>query len=168
LVDALLSYPGHLIATMRSKTEWIVESDSKGKQRPVRVGLAPEQGKGIEYEFDLLLELSADHVGHVIKDRTGRFQDRLIDRPDEAFGTELAAWLSPEVEKPLETPAETASQNVSPEVAAQIEGLVERASRTRAWAAARDYFAKRYTGAELEYALAELEQVEREAQAEAA
>ena len=45
---------------------------------------------------------------------------------------------------------------------------VERASRTRAWAAARDYFAKRYTGAELEYALAELEQVEREAQAEAA
>jgi hypothetical protein len=60
----------------------------------VRVGLAPEQGKGIEYEFDLLLELSPDHVGHVIKDRTGKFQDVLLEKPGEDFGQALAAWLS--------------------------------------------------------------------------
>jgi hypothetical protein len=48
LVNAILTYPGHVIATMRSKTEWSIESDGKGKQKPVRVGLAPEQGKGIE------------------------------------------------------------------------------------------------------------------------
>ena len=94
LVDAILSYPGHVIATMRSKTEWSVEANGKGKQAPVRVGLAPEQGKGIEYEFDLLLELSPDHVGHVIKDRTGKFQDALLDKPGEDFGRALAAWLS--------------------------------------------------------------------------
>ena len=94
LVDAILGYPGHVIATMRSKTEWSVEANGKGKQAPVRVGLAPEQGKGIEYEFDLLLELSPDHVGHVIKDRTGKFQDALLDKPGEDFGRALAAWLS--------------------------------------------------------------------------
>jgi len=94
LVDAILSYPGHVIATMRSKTEWSVEANGKGKQAPVRVGLAPEQGKGIEYEFDLLLELSPDHIGHVIKDRTGKFQDVLLDKPGEDFGRALAAWLS--------------------------------------------------------------------------
>lgn len=100
LVEALLNYPGHVIATMRSKTEWTTETEN-GKSRPVRVGLAPEQGKGIEYEFDLLLELSVDHVGAVLKDRTGKFQDAIIDKPGEAFGAELRAWLG-EGTKPLE------------------------------------------------------------------
>ncbi len=94
LVNAILTYPGHVIATMRSKTEWSIESDGKGKQKPVRVGLAPEQGKGIEYEFDLLLELSPDHIGRVIKDRTGRFQDELLEKPGEEFGKALAEWLA--------------------------------------------------------------------------
>ena len=93
LVEAILTYPGHVIATMRSKTEWSIEADGKGRQKPVRVGLAPEQGKGIEYEFDLLLELSPDHIGRVIKDRTGKFQDELLDKPGEDFGQALAAWL---------------------------------------------------------------------------
>jgi hypothetical protein len=94
LVNAILSFPGHVIATMRSRTEWGVEADAKGKQKPVRIGLAPEQGKGIEYEFDLLLELSPEHLGLVLKDRTGRFQDAVIERPGEEFGQALAAWLA--------------------------------------------------------------------------
>lgn len=94
LVDAILTFPGHIIATMRSKTEWQTTSDANGRNRPVRVGLAPEQGKGVEYEFDLLLELSTDHIANVIKDRTGKFQDKLIDRPGEMFGTQLAQWLA--------------------------------------------------------------------------
>jgi hypothetical protein len=93
LVQAILNYPGHVIATMRSKTEWTTV-DNNGKKTPQRVGLAPEQGKGIEYEFDLLLEISTEHIGHVIKDRTGKFQDKLIDKPGEDFGQQLAAWLS--------------------------------------------------------------------------
>ena len=94
LIDAILGFPGHVIATMRSKTEWSVESGKGGKTKPVRVGLAPEQGKGIEYEFDLLLELSQDHIGQVVKDRTGKFQDQTLDKPGEDFGQALAAWLS--------------------------------------------------------------------------
>ncbi len=93
LVDALYASPCHIIASIRSKTEWQTANEN-GKMKPIRVGLAPEQGKGIEYEFDLLLELSTDHIATVIKDRTGRFQDQLIDKPDEAFGRDLAAWLS--------------------------------------------------------------------------
>lgn len=93
LVDAILDYPGHIIATMRTKTEWTTEQYGNGKSKPVRVGLAPEQGKGIEYEFDLLMELSTDHIATVIKDRTGKYQDAMIDKPGEDFGAELAAWL---------------------------------------------------------------------------
>lgn len=94
LVDAILAYPGHIIATMRSKTEWTTQTNSNGKAQPVRVGLAPEQGKGIEYEFDLLMELSVDHAASVLKDRTGKFQDQIIDKPGEEFGQQLAKWLS--------------------------------------------------------------------------
>jgi len=93
LFGAILGYPGHIIATMRSKTEWTTV-DNNGRKTPQRVGLAPEQGKGIEYEFDLLLELSTDHIGNVIKDRTGKWQDKLIDKPGEDFGRDLVAWLS--------------------------------------------------------------------------
>ncbi len=94
LIDAILDFDGHIIATMRSKTEWTTAKQDNGKSAPVRVGLAPEQGKGIEYEFDLLLELTVDHVCNVLKDRTGKFQDALIDKPGEAFGKSLVDWLS--------------------------------------------------------------------------
>ncbi len=92
LVRALLSYPGHIIATMRAKTEWSLEKDDRGRVRPVRVGLAPEQGKGIEYEFDMLMTISESHEATGIKDRTGRFQDSVLV-PDEKFGKALRGWL---------------------------------------------------------------------------
>ncbi|MBN1126948.1 MAG: ATP-binding protein [Sedimentisphaerales bacterium] len=94
LVRAIQSCPCHIIATMRSKTEWSVQTDERGRSKPMRVGLAPEQGKGIEYEFDLLLELSTEHFCTVIKDRTGKFQDALFEKPGEDFGAQLAAWLT--------------------------------------------------------------------------
>lgn len=99
LVDALLNFNGHIIATMRSKTEWVIEQNN-GKNKPVRVGMSPEQGKGIEYEFDLLIEITPEHYGNVLKDRTGKYQDKTIEKPDEKFGKELAKWLSDGVEAP--------------------------------------------------------------------
>jgi hypothetical protein len=107
LVDAILSYPGHVLATIRSRTEWTEEKDSNGKMRPVRVGMAPEQGKGIEYEFDVLVELNVDHIANIIKDRSGRFQDKTIEKPGEEFGQELAAWLDQGVAPPPPPPART-------------------------------------------------------------
>lgn len=90
LIDAIINYPGHVIATIRSKTEWEVGEDKKVR----RIGLSPEQGKGIEYEFDMLLEITVDHYATVIKDRTGKYQDKIIQMPDEKFGIELINWLN--------------------------------------------------------------------------
>ncbi|GHU97948.1 hypothetical protein FACS189483_05240 [Spirochaetia bacterium] len=94
LVEAILHFPGHIIATMRSKTEWIVGEGKGGKTAPEKLGLAPEQGKGIEYEFDLLVELNQQHQAIVTKDRTGKFQDETIDKPGEEFGAALFDWLA--------------------------------------------------------------------------
>ena len=82
---------------MRSKTEWTVNSDG-GKNKPVRVGLAPEQGKWIEYEFDMLMEMTPEHYANIIKDRTGRYQDKMLEKPWEEFGQDLLAWLNEGVE----------------------------------------------------------------------
>lgn len=100
LVDALLTFPGHVLATMRSKTEWTTGESKSGKTTPQRVGLAPEQGKGIEYEFSLLIELAPDHTCNIIKDRTGKFQDQFLAKPGEDFGRQLAVWLADGAEPP--------------------------------------------------------------------
>jgi hypothetical protein len=141
LVQAILNYPGHVIATMRSKTEWTTV-DNNGKKTPQRVGLAPEQGKGVEYEFDLLVEISTEHIANVIKDRTGKFQDKLIDRPGEDFGQQLAAWLSDGLPSPVvsaPTPARTADatggtgggQPVEEPLAIRIATHISQASSVR-------------------------------------
>ena len=91
-VDAMLRFDGHLIATIRSKTEWTTQTNN-GKTRPVRVGITPEQRGGIEYEFDMLIEMSPEHIGTVLKDRTGELQDQIIKMPGEELGKQLADWL---------------------------------------------------------------------------
>ena len=136
LVDAILDYPGHVIATMRSKTEWTTEKDRNGKDRPVRVGLSPEQGKGIEYEFDFLLELSTEHILTVIKDRSGRFQDLILPNPGEDLGREMAEWLSdgakpaapPAPEPPAPEPP--APEPPSPALVAQAQAAADRSGFT--------------------------------------
>ncbi|MDR1176920.1 MAG: ATP-binding protein [Treponema sp.] len=94
LINAIVNFPGHIIVTMRSKTEWVLEENSKGRMAPVKKGMAAEQGKNIEYEFDLLMELNQNHWATITKDRTGQFQDQDIEKPGEEFGHSLYDWLS--------------------------------------------------------------------------
>lgn len=94
LVNAILNYPGHVIATMRTKTEWVLEQGKNGKSVPVRVGTATEQGKGIEYEFDMMIDITHEHYASFTKDRSGRFQDKVYEKPDEKLGKELLSWLN--------------------------------------------------------------------------
>ena len=128
LVNAILNYPGHVIATMRSKTEWATETNERGKPAPVRIGVAPKQRDGVEYEFDVLLEMNVENVGRFIKDRTGKYQDVIVTKPGEALGRELAAWLSDGAPVP-ERPAEPAATvpHLSPEKARSLAAKLEAA-----------------------------------------
>lgn len=92
LVDAMLQSSCHIIATMRSKTAYDMVED-KGKIKPVKVGLAPVQRDGMEYEFTAVLDLDVDrHIATSSKDRTGLFDGKVII-PDAGTGRDLAAWL---------------------------------------------------------------------------
>lgn len=82
----------HLIATMRSKQDYILETNDKGKQAPKKVGFAPEQREGVEYEFGIVFDMQMDHSAQASKDRTGLFDDEIF-RPSKETGERIAKWL---------------------------------------------------------------------------
>lgn len=82
----------HLIVTMRTKTAYVIEENEKGKSAPRKVGLAPIQRDGFEYEFDLVLNIAEDHHFMASKDRTNMFGDHIF-KGDETIGAQLKDWL---------------------------------------------------------------------------
>lgn len=88
MIDALVSYPGHVIVTMRVKTEWIIEGKA-----PRKVGLKPEQRSGIEYEFDVVADLDHENTLTVSKSRCPDLSGAVIRRPDSAFAQTILNWL---------------------------------------------------------------------------
>lgn len=92
LVDAMLRSPCHIIATMRAKQDYVLETNAQGKQQPKKVGLAPVQREGMEYEFTVMLDVDMNHIASASKDRTSLFDGRYFKIGKET-GTELLSWL---------------------------------------------------------------------------
>lgn len=93
LVDAILQAKAHVIITMRSKTEYVLEEDGRGRKVPRKVGLAPIQRDGLEYEFTVVGELDLEHNLCITKTRCQELDSAVIARPDAKLGRRLAAWL---------------------------------------------------------------------------
>jgi len=104
MVDAILQSKSHVIATMRSKTEYVLETDSKGRQVPRKVGMAPIQRSGMEYEFTVVCDMDLDHKIVVSKSRFEPLQDAVETKPTEKFFRPFVEWLEKGDAKP-ETPA---------------------------------------------------------------
>lgn len=100
LVDAILQCQMHVIVTMRSKTAYEMQNDEKGKKTPVKVGLAPIQREGMEYEFTIVFDIEREkHYALVSKDRTGLFKDT-IDVITPATGELIQKWIDEGIEAP--------------------------------------------------------------------
>ena len=93
MVDAILRCPLHVIATMRSKMSYVQETDAGGKTVIRKVGLAPVQRAGMEYEFDIVLDLDWGHIGTVSKSRCSAVADRIVAFPGPEFLQPVLAWL---------------------------------------------------------------------------
>jgi hypothetical protein len=99
MIDALLTFPGHVIVTMRTKTEWVVE-EVNGKKTPTKIGTKPIQRDGIEYEFDLVGDLDLDNTLVVSKTRISSLTGKVFPRPDASLGETVREWLSDGVKLP--------------------------------------------------------------------
>lgn len=96
-IHKMLSYPGHCIATIRLDAEWLVEKDERGKAVPRKVGTRPVAGKGAEFDFDWVLELTPEGKVIVAKTRNGELLPlgSVHDRNDlPKLARRLVKWLS--------------------------------------------------------------------------
>lgn len=110
LVDAVVSSKCHVIATMRSKMEYVLEKDEKtGKSAPRKVGLAPIQRDGLDYEMTVVGDMNLDHALIISKSRCEAVPvGEIIERPGEKLAKTLRDWLNSgaaPASRPAPTPA---------------------------------------------------------------
>jgi hypothetical protein len=93
LMDKLVESKAHIIATMRSKMSYVQEKDDRGRTQIRRVGLAPVQRDGVEYEFDVICDIDREHKFLVEKTRWADVDGHHAVM-DEDFGRRLVQWLT--------------------------------------------------------------------------
>lgn len=160
---AIVQAPIHIISTMRSKQDYILTTNEKGKQTPQKVGMAPVQRDQFEYEFTSVFDMNMEHYAVVSKDRTNLFPDPF--RPSEETGLILKRWLETGAEPPA-PPVKALPQprqpqpgdtRVSPDTGRRMYRLTEEMKK-RGWVPANitTYIAKAY-GADRVGQLADLQ-----------
>lgn len=97
MVDAIIRSKCHVIATMRTKTEYVIEeqTNKQGKvvKVPRKIGMAPVQKDGLEYEFDLYFSMD-DSVATVSKSRCPDFVKGSVElKPGKDFFGKFKKWL---------------------------------------------------------------------------
>lgn len=114
LVDSIIGARCHVIATMRAKTEYVLE-ERGGKQVPRKVGIGPVMRDGVEYEFDVAADMNLDHEMVVSKTRCPALDGAVILKPGAEVAETLAAWLSDGTPPPPPAAKKTVDE---------IEGLI--------------------------------------------
>jgi hypothetical protein len=94
MIDAITGYPGHVIVTMRTKTEWVVQENERGKKEPKKIGTKPEQREGIEYEFSVVADMDVDNVLTVTKTRVPPLKRAVVAEPGPEVAQKILDWLS--------------------------------------------------------------------------
>ena len=94
LIDKIIGAPLHILASMRTKTEWILDQDERtGKTMPRKVGLAPVMRDGIEYEFDVCGEMDQENTLQITKSRCPKLAGGVFPKPGKELAEVLKEWL---------------------------------------------------------------------------
>lgn len=93
MVESLLAYPGHVICTLRVKSDWVEGENARGRKQMIKVGTKAEQREGLEYEFDLVASMDLNNELTVVKSRCPKLAGEIVTRPGRAFAETFKAWL---------------------------------------------------------------------------
>jgi len=102
LVEAMLQSKCHIIATMRSKMDYM-QTEENGKKVIKKVGMNPVQRDGMEYEFTIFMDVDINHLAQATKDRTSLLDGQVLKITQEV-GKKLLLWLESGAQ-PVITPA---------------------------------------------------------------
>jgi hypothetical protein len=131
LVDAMVRCRAHLIVTMRAKTEYVMQEGPGGKKTPKKIGMAPIQRDGLDFEFTVVGEMDVDHNLMVSKTRCKDIDGAVLSKPGPELAETLLRWLNsgaPMQERQRHTeaaPVQTGAQ------AAASRDVAANASQTR-------------------------------------
>lgn len=97
MIDRMISSPCHIIVTLRTKTAYEEQVNERtGKKQRVKIGLAPVQREGLEYEFDLVGLMNDDNELLIDKTRCSSYAGTVIKKPKAADFQPFADWLKGE------------------------------------------------------------------------
>lgn len=140
LIDAITRSNLHIIATMRAKQEYALEKDERtNKTQPKKIGMAPIQRDGMEYEFDIAVDMDIDNTMIVQKSRCFQLSGQIIAKPTDAVADVLKSWLSgapaPEASMPTRgasagTPSEADEASVTEQQVASIRKLCQHLGKS--------------------------------------
>lgn len=107
-IETLLGADIHIIATMRSKVEYTLQQDERGRSIPKKMGMAPIQREGMDYEFDFVGAIDQDtHTMRMTKARQVEgvnLDNRIFVKPGEEFVDELKKVIN-HIAQPNTVPA---------------------------------------------------------------
>jgi hypothetical protein len=107
LVDAVLGSSMHIIATLRVKTEWVMEENERGKLVPKKVGMATIQREGIDYEFDVVGDMRVETNELVIsKSHCPALNGGFFTKPGPDVAKILLDWVSDSAPRENTVPAD--------------------------------------------------------------
>ena len=120
LIQRILGSSAHVLFTLRAKVDWVVAENDRGKIEPKKVGLAPIQREGVDYEPDLFFDMTApNNVLTVSKSRSDRIAPGAVFRKP---GTDLADLI---IEWLEDADATTGPRNLSEAVKEAVaEGIL--------------------------------------------
>ncbi|MEC4086642.1 AAA family ATPase [Myroides odoratimimus] len=92
-VDKILQSSAHIIATMRTKQDYVL-NQKDGKYIPEKVGLKAVQRDGVDYEFTLVFDIDIKHYVVSSKDRTSLFMGKPEFIINESTGRKILEWCN--------------------------------------------------------------------------
>ena len=92
-IQKILQSPVHIIATIRTKQEYVL-NEINGKKIPEKVGLKAIQRDGLDYEFTLVFDINMKNHGTASKDRTRLFFGEPEHKLSIDTGKQINRWCN--------------------------------------------------------------------------
>lgn len=96
LKNLMTNAEAHMIICFRAKTEYVMETNARGKMAPRAVGLKEDMQQDVRYEFDAVISIDKEtHEAEVVKDRIGFYEIREVsDNPTSPLTVEDGKCLA--------------------------------------------------------------------------
>ncbi len=94
MYEAMIRCSAHILVGVRSSMEHIQEKDERGKTIVRKIGMAPVQRTGLEYEFTVAGDMTMDHELIITKTRCDILDGKVYKAHKEKdMAATLKAWL---------------------------------------------------------------------------